>query len=107
MRRDVLEGTWDEMIAFEDDNEHKSNRTTVKRQTDFIDIDLDINSNSQKWDLASFSLIIMVFCGFRSDVCDSKAEIVQPYWASNSNGKLRAILNNGQFEQAVHQEICR
>ena len=46
VRRDVLEGTWDEMIAFEDDNEHKSNRT--KRQTDFTDIDLDINSNSQK-----------------------------------------------------------
>ena len=43
----------------------------------------------------------------RSDVCDSKVEIVQPYWASNSNGKIRAILNNDQFEQAIHQELCR
>ena len=29
-----------------------------------------------------------------------------PFWASNSNGKVRAILNNKEFEQAVHQEIC-
>ena len=40
-------------------------------------------------------------------MCDSKVEIVQPYWASNSNGKIRAILNNDQFEQAIHQELCR
>jgi len=31
---------------------------------------------------------------------------VTPYWASNSNGKVRAVLNNNEFEQAVHQEIC-
>ena len=43
----------------------------------------------------------------REDVCQSKVEIVTPYWASNSNGKVRAVLNNKEFEQAIHQEICR
>jgi len=42
----------------------------------------------------------------REDVCGSATEIASPKWASNSNGKVRAIVNNGQFEQAVHQEIC-
>ena len=42
----------------------------------------------------------------RSDVCQSKVEVTTPFWASNSNGKVRAILNNDQFEQAIHQEIC-
>jgi len=41
------------------------------------------------------------------DVCDSKVEVTTPYWATNSKGKVRAIVNNKQFEQAVHQEICR
>ena len=31
-------------------------------------------------------------------MCDSKIEIVQPYWASNSNGKKIAILI-GNFEK--------
>ena len=43
---------------------------------------------------------------FRVDVCDSKVEIVTPFWGTNSNGKVRAILNNKEFEQAIHQEIC-
>jgi hypothetical protein len=42
----------------------------------------------------------------RVDVCDSKVEIVTPFWGTNSNGKVRAILNNKEFEQAIHQEIC-
>ena len=64
----------------------------------------------------------------RLDVCESKVEVTTPFWASNSNGKVimmiynddnndgsnvmimivkvRAILNNKEFEQAVHQEIC-
>merc|ERR1712130_99831 len=42
----------------------------------------------------------------KSDVCESKVEVTSPFWASNSNGKVRAILNNKEFEQAVHQEIC-
>lgn len=40
------------------------------------------------------------------DVCDSTVEVTTPYWATNSKGQVRAIVNNKQFEQAVHQEIC-
>ena len=43
---------------------------------------------------------------YRADVCESKVEVTTPFWASNSNGKVRAIVNNEQFEQAIHQEIC-
>ena len=39
----------------------------------------------------------------KSDVCESKVEVETPFWAVNSEGKLRAILNNKEFEQAVHQ----
>lgn len=42
----------------------------------------------------------------RIDVCASHVEVTTPYWATNSKGKVRAIVNNKQFEQAVHQEIC-
>ncbi|XP_073827435.1 spaetzle domain-containing protein 3 isoform X2 [Musca autumnalis] len=42
----------------------------------------------------------------RLDACESKVEIVTPYWASNSAGKIRAIVNTQHFEQAIHQEIC-
>jgi len=100
-RRDVLEGTLEEMLEPEivekDDEEdsiperfkRSSNATEserVKRQADFPG---NPESDPKK-----------------EDVCESKVEIVTPYWASNSNGKVRAILNNKEFEQAVHQEIC-
>ena len=39
-------------------------------------------------------------------MCQSSVEVVTPFWASNSNGKVRAIVNNKEFEQAIHQEIC-
>ncbi|XP_046989417.1 protein spaetzle 3-like [Schistocerca americana] len=42
----------------------------------------------------------------RVDACESKVEIVTPYWASNSAGKVRAIVNTQHFEQAIHQEVC-
>ncbi|CAB3361946.1 Hypothetical predicted protein [Cloeon dipterum] len=42
----------------------------------------------------------------RLDSCESKVEIVTPYWASNSAGKIRAIVNTQHFEQAIHQEVC-
>ncbi|KAF7284149.1 hypothetical protein GWI33_022506 [Rhynchophorus ferrugineus] len=42
----------------------------------------------------------------RIDACESKLEIVTPYWASNSAGKIRAIVNTQHFEQAIHQEVC-
>lgn len=44
------------------------------------------------------------FC--RVDSCESKVEVVTPYWASNSVGKTRAIVNTEHFEQAIHQEVC-
>nr|XP_018910075.1 PREDICTED: uncharacterized protein LOC109039155 [Bemisia tabaci] len=42
----------------------------------------------------------------RVDACQSKLEIITPYWASNSAGKVRAIVNTQHFEQSVHQETC-
>ena len=59
---------------------------------------------SKNYHLPLLCKIIQSIC--RSDVCESKIEVSTPYWASNSNGKVRAILNNKEFEQAVHQEIC-
>ncbi|CAG0919204.1 unnamed protein product [Notodromas monacha] len=41
-----------------------------------------------------------------ADACQSKTEVVTPYWASNSAGKIRAIVNTQHFEQAIYQEIC-
>ena len=43
VRRDVLEGTWEEMVDYIDEEEHRSN-STVKRQADFPDIDTTDNS---------------------------------------------------------------
>lgn len=87
-RRDVLEGTLDEMVLpFVEEEGHINNSTIRgKRQADFPGTP---ESNSNK-----------------EDSCESKTEIVTPYWASNSNGKVRSIVNNKAFEQAVHQEIC-
>ena len=42
----------------------------------------------------------------RLDACESTVEVVTPYWAANSSGKIRAIVNTQHFEQAVHQEVC-
>lgn len=42
----------------------------------------------------------------KSDACESTVEVVTPYWAANSAGKIRAIVNTQHFEQAVHQEVC-
>uniref|UniRef100_T1J828 Spaetzle domain-containing protein n=1 Tax=Strigamia maritima TaxID=126957 RepID=T1J828_STRMM len=42
----------------------------------------------------------------RVDSCESSVEIVTPYWASNSAGKIRAIVNTQHFEQAIQQEVC-
>lgn len=49
--------------------------------------------------------MIILFC-IRVDACESKVEIVTPYWAANSAGKIRAIVNTQHFEQAIHQEVC-
>ena len=42
----------------------------------------------------------------RIDACESKTEVTTPFWATNSNGDVRAIVNTKTFSQAVHQEIC-
>jgi len=93
VRRDVLEGTWEELIDNMDDEltiEKKAggNETDsrIRRQAEIPNIPDQDNS--------------------KADVCESKVEVTTPFWASNSNGKVRAILNNDQFEQAIHQEIC-
>lgn len=50
---------------------------------------------------------LISFPPFRVDACESKTEIMTPYWALNSARKLRAIVNTMHFEQAIHQEECR
>ncbi|KAF7488957.1 hypothetical protein SSS_07652 [Sarcoptes scabiei] len=41
------------------------------------------------------------------DSCESASEIVTPYWASNSAGKIRAIVNTQHLQQAIQQEVCQ
>jgi len=94
-RRDVLEGTLDELIEEDEFLEERrsagGNETSSERQRRQADFP-GKPAGGEK--------------GGKEDVCQSKVEIVTPYWASNSNGKVRAILNNKEFEQAIHQEIC-
>merc|ERR1739838_738129 len=91
-KRGVLEGTFEDLIDNFDDDEQKGsarNETDserVKRQAEIPETPEQDNT--------------------KADVCESKVEVSTPFWATNSNGKVRAIVNNEQFEQAVHQEIC-
>jgi len=93
-RRDVLEGTINELILPKDENfdlysiTNTTNIDLVKRQAEFP------GNEDTKLDKS------------KTDVCESKLEVETPFWAVNADGKLRAILNNKEFEQAVHQEIC-
>ncbi|KAF0304756.1 Protein spaetzle 3 [Amphibalanus amphitrite] len=41
------------------------------------------------------------------DSCESRIEITTPFWAANSAGEIRAIVNTKHFPQAIHQEICK
>jgi len=90
-RRDILEGTLEdlEFDSFEEAFSFGNVTQRMKRQTKLPGTP---NKNKNK---------------NKVDVCESSVEIVTPYWASNSNGKVRAVLNNKEFEQAVHQEICQ
>jgi len=94
-RRDVLEGTLEEMLDHEQLEEGKdrwrrsSNATEESRRKRQADFPGTPEADPKK-----------------EDVCESKVEVVTPFWASNSNGKVRAVLNNKEFEQAIHQEIC-
>merc|ERR1711892_1455890 len=91
-RRDVEEGTLEDLMEREEREDiqdaHEAGSGRSIRQTDFP-------STSSK-DGGSA----------KTDICLSKVEILTPFWASNSNGKVRAILNNQQFQQTIHQELC-
>ena len=91
-RRDVAEGTFEDMFIddgdFVDDDIEERNSTAserVRRQSGFPGAENDKTDKS------------------KADVCESKVEVETPFWAVNSEGKLRAILNNKEFEQAVHK----
>lgn len=77
-KRSVLEGYIEDL---------EFNVTRPKRQADFPGPTGRLNTN-------------------KIDACESITEVTTPYWATNSNGEVRAILNTKQFNQAVHQEIC-
>lgn len=40
------------------------------------------------------------------DACQSKMEVITPYYATNSKGKLRAIVNSELMQQAIQVETC-
>ena len=88
-RRDVSEGTFEDMILDDDSDGLEGRNITVservRRQSGFPGVDDDKTDKT------------------RADVCESEVEVETPYWAVNSEGKLRAILNNKEFEQSVHK----
>ena len=94
----MAEGTFEDMFIDDDidgdimdvtdertDERNSTASERVKRQSGFPGAENDKTDKS------------------KSDVCESKVEVETPFWAVNSEGKLRAILNNKEFEQAVHQ----
>jgi len=127
-KRDVLEGfISDLVIGGEDEADWESRDATRDFWSDFVDTnhsDLFTAFNiTSKSDQDVFKELVSSavarpkrqanFPGTTRkenknlvDVCDSTVEVTTPYWATNSKGKVRAIVNNKQFEQAVHQEIC-
>lgn len=40
------------------------------------------------------------------DACQSKMEVITPYYATNSKGKLRTIVNSELMQQAIQVETC-
>lgn len=87
-RRDLPEGTIEELL---EDKDSKRNNLTATRRLK-RQVGSPPHSSGER--------------NNKEDVCESEVEVVTPYWASNSNGKVRAIVNNEEFEQAIHQEIC-
>ena len=69
----------------DDDIDERNTTARVRRQSGFPGVDNDKTDKT------------------KADVCESEVEVETPFWAVNSEGKLRAILNNKEFEQAVHQ----
>ena len=88
-RRDVAEGTFEDMFIEDDldddDIDERNTTARVRRQSGFPGADNDKTDKT------------------KADVCESEVEVETPFWAVNSEGKLRAILNNKEFEQAVHK----
>ena len=68
-----------------DDIDERNSTARVRRQSGFPGAENDKTDKS------------------KADVCESEVEVETPFWAVNSEGKLRAILNNKEFEQAVHK----
>lgn len=40
------------------------------------------------------------------DACQSKVEVITPYSATNSKGKLRSVVNSALMQQAIQVETC-
>jgi len=127
-KRDVLEGFIEDLVIGGDDEEDFETRDPTRDfWSDFVETnydDLFRAFNVTGPDQEVFKEIVKAGVNNRPkrqanfpgstrkenknlvDVCDSTIEVTTPYWATNSKGKVRAIVNNKQFEQAVHQEIC-
>lgn len=43
---------------------------------------------------------------FSSNACPTRQEVVAPYWAVNTRGKMLAIVNDPPYEQHIHWENC-
>lgn len=41
------------------------------------------------------------------DACQSKMEVLTPYYATNSKGKLRTVVNTELMQQAIQIETCQ
>lgn len=40
------------------------------------------------------------------DACQSKVEVLTPYYATNSKGKIRTVVNSALMQQAIQVETC-
>lgn len=40
------------------------------------------------------------------DACQAKVELLTPYYATNSKGKLRTVVNSALMQQAIQVETC-
>lgn len=40
------------------------------------------------------------------DACQSKMEVLTPYYATNSKGKVRTVVNSELMQQAIQVETC-
>jgi len=123
-RRDVHEGYIEDLLIEEEAEEieeenywtrlmkdptlfHEFNRTATPQDLEIFDAlnSAKIIENSRPKRQAGFPGAANKKDN-KYDVCESKIEVTTPYWATNSNGKVRAIVNDKTFEQAIHQEIC-